>query len=122
LPIAIWEEIDEKTGKRIITWDFPKFKEKKPEKTRPDTWDTVKKLIALGTAPPETLSDVIKLPLCPFFNIAGICPFTGKFFFPRQTELKLVQYLKYPIKCYLAYIYRCPCVKDYYYPFKEVED
>jgi len=122
LPIRIREYIDEKTGKSIITWMFPKFKEKKPEKERPDTWDTVKKIMALGTAPPETLSDVIKLPLCPFFNIQDLCPFTGKFFIPRQTEMKKIQYLKYPIKCYLAYIYRCPCVKPYYYGIKEVED
>ena len=132
----------EKDGKKRVTWMFPIFVEKRTDKKEPDTITTVNRLIKIGTGPSpekkslEKMSDeeleeylstpnvVIRLRLCPYYKDPRICPMCLRFgYYPRYKELSkkaLVEVLKYPIECILAWYYRCYYCKGYYYGFKEV--
>ena len=113
------------------TWMFPVFIEKRTDKKDPDTITTVERIAKVGTAPLsilEELSEVvtINLELCPFWRDLSICPLRKIFgrrrasLVPKEEELSIVriQYLRFPVLCPLAYIYRCQYLKDYYYSYR----
>lgn len=115
MPIRIREY--SKNGKRVFTWMFPYFKEKKPEKKEPDTITTVERIAKVGTKPLK--QSILSLEECPFWNNETICPFRNKFKLPdeiteEESNAQLSR-LKYPIKCKFAYLYKCKFTKDYYY-------
>ena len=105
----------EREGKTLYTWMFPNILEVKHNKTRPDPLTTVEKLARLGTGPlPGTLEEDIRaseLAECPFSEHVQICPL--------RTRFARLEELRFPIKCPLAYEYRCPYVKSYYYASEE---
>jgi hypothetical protein len=103
---------------------FPYYDGKHPAKKEPDSIDVVKKLVAIGTGPPkeQLTTEIINLPLCPYWLDSTICPLKDRFRIPRYMLSKvLVEYLKYPIVCKFANHYRCRYVKSYYYGYKEYE-
>jgi len=131
-PIAIFDEV--KDGVHHVSWMFPYFDIKREDKTTPDTWDTVQKIIRLGTGPAELMqylsddySDMVKaylsdevyinLPICPYSDM-DFCPLRDQFARLRRVNL---QTLVYPIRCRLAYIFRCPYVKPYYYKYRSAD-
>jgi len=132
-PIKIDHFEDKKTGKIWYVWMFPLYAGKHPAKKEPDSLDVVKKIEAVGTGPTKeqrvTLSKLVfKLEPCPFWNDERICPFKTRFFIPRDKEKKElsekidkieIEYLKFPIVCRFANVYRCRFVKPYYYDIKE---
>ncbi len=132
-PIKIDHFEDEKTGKIWYVWMFPLFAGKHPSKTEPDSLDVVQKIERAGTGPtPEQrvrLSKLIfKLEPCPFWEDSSVCPLRERFFIPRDKEKnKLssdeveeidIEYLKFPIVCPFANLYKCRFVKPYYYGIK----
>jgi len=134
-PIKIDHFEDPKTGKIWYVWMFPLFAGKHPAKNEPDPFDVVKKIEAAGTGPTEKervkMSKLVfELEPCPFWNDERICPFKLRFFIPRDKEEKEslskekideinIQYLKFPIVCPFANIYKCRYVKPYYYGLKK---
>uniref|UniRef100_A0A6M3XHV5 Putative DNA ligase domain protein n=1 Tax=viral metagenome TaxID=1070528 RepID=A0A6M3XHV5_9ZZZZ len=109
-----------KNDKIRNTWMFPYFKEIKKEKKEPDTLTTVERLIEVGTSPTLSEEDIkIEFELCPYYN-KDICPLRKRYEKPYLSKDVLVQYLKYPVKCPLAYYYRCRYIKDYYYDIKKI--
>jgi len=132
-PIKIDHFEDPKTGKIWYVWMFPLFAGKHPAKKEPDPFDVVKKIEAVGTGPTKeqrvVLSKLVfKLEPCPFWNDERICPLKLRFFIPRDKEKKQlsdkveeieIEYLKFPIVCRFANIYRCRFVKPYYYGVKK---
>jgi len=143
MPIRIREY--RKDGKRRVTWMFPNFKEKRPEKKEPDTWTTVQRLIRLGTGPApvrkslslmsatefEEFLDLsvkpitVEFEVCPYHHVFGLCPMLPRFGPHPRLKEKLVkririEQLQFPIKCILAFYYRCYYAKDYYYDFEDV--
>ena len=119
-PIRIAEFEDEK-GKKYWTWMFPIVKNKHPSKTEPDTIDTVRKLVKVGTAPLTSLSEeIVKLPTCPFWQDDNICPMKWRFAGPMDFLTKKM-YLRFPVACALAYYWKCRYVKSYYYSYLELE-
>jgi ribonuclease BN (tRNA processing enzyme) len=122
-PIRVAEFKDPK-GKLYYTWMFPYYDGKHPAKKEPDSIDVVKKLVAIGTGPPkeQLTTEIINLPLCPYWLDSTICPLKDRFRIPRYMLSKvLVEYLKYPIVCKFANHYRCRYVKSYYYGYKEYQ-
>jgi ribonuclease BN (tRNA processing enzyme) len=122
MPIRI--RFYKKDGKTRVTWMFPLFKEKKPEKKEPDPLDVAEKLAKLGTRPAqlEELETIIRVYLkpCPFYSDWDICPLRKRYGIRRAIQnLAIVeeQVLKYPIMCPLARIFKCPYLKDYYYGY-----
>jgi len=103
------------------TWMFPFYEGKHAAKSEPDTIDTVKKLVAQGTAPAKLSKvTIIDLAMCPFWQDEQICPLKERFLQPRDNLNDVqIQYLKYPILCKFANSYRCRYVKKYYYSYKE---
>ena len=74
-----------------------------------------------NSTPVELSSDadnlVIKMQLCNLANISTICPLYDV---THQSLSKMqVEELKYPIKCELASLMKCPLVKDYFYQLSE---
>jgi len=123
MPIRI-REYKTKDGKRFFTWMFPYFKEKRTDKKEPDTLTTVERIAKLGTRPAELSKEiVIDLELCPFSEDKSVCPLKMIFGKPRYDELtKLkIQYLRFPVACPIASVYRCVFLKSYYYGYKEFE-
>jgi len=117
-------EYTTKDNKHFITWMFPKFREKRTDKKEPDSLDVARKLAKVG--PGEIVEKLfklvnIKLKHCPFYKDKSICPLKKRFGIPRIHRLSTIrmEYLKYPIACPLANIYRCVYVKSYYYGTKE---
>jgi len=133
MPIRIRKYVNE-DGKMKYTWMFPLFKEKRADKTEPDTLTTVERIAKLRTRPaPKDIRSlsmeelesiepevIIRLPPCPFSEDKRICPLKQIFIKPRNEELTKVkiEHLKYPIACPLANIYKCVYVKGYYYGMK----
>ena len=127
MPIRI--RFYEKDGKRRVTWMFPWFKEKKPEKEDADPLSVAEKIARLGTGPPpeqldweHELETVIRIRMkrCPFYADWDVCPLRKRFGLRRAfMSLTIVEeeVLKYPIMCPLARIYKCPYLKDYYYGY-----
>jgi len=120
----IREYTDKKTGKHYITWMFPKFRELRKDKSEPDSLDTARKLAKVGPEFIEKLYErivTIKLKKCPFYKNTKICPLKIRFGMPRIHRLSRmrIEYLKYPIACPLANLFKCQYVKGYYYGFKE---
>lgn len=115
-------------GKIYWSWMFPYFEAKKPEKHEPDTIDTVRKITKAGTAPlSEELTQVIRLPECPYWNDTGLCMLRSRFYIPEEEsklskEGKLEEYLKFPIVCKFANRFKCHFVKDYYYDLRPREE
>ena len=137
-PIKIDHFEDPKTHKIWYVWMFPLYAGKHPAKKEPDSLDVVKKIEAAGTGPTQkervTMSKLIfKLEPCPFWNDENICPFKLRFFIPRDekeekeslSQEKLqeidIEYLKFPIVCPFANLYRCRFVKPYYYGIKKLK-
>lgn len=127
-PVQIVENKDEKTGKIWWSWMFPYFEGKKPEKKEPDTIDTVRKIVRVGTAPlSEQLAAglIIRLSHCPYWRDPEICPLRERFWVPPEAlsnETVLIQYLKFPVVCRFANSFRCHFVKDYYYDLRPLKD
>jgi len=124
MPIEI--SVEERKGKKYLTWMFPWFKEKRTDKDRPDPLDVALKIAKLGTKPlPEHLTELdqyirVDLVKCPYFNDPSICPLLKRFGI-RRAYLNLAyveeEVLKYPIMCPLSRIFKCPYVKPYYYGY-----
>ena len=105
------------------TWMFPKYKEKRKEKKEPDTLDIVKKLAEVGPGMIERLSEpfLIRLKMCPYHQ-EDWCPLKKIFTVPRIHEMSVTkEYLKYPVICKLANIYKCYYIKAYYYGEESIE-
>lgn len=118
-PIRVAEFEDEK-GKKYWTWMFPIVKVKHPSKKEPDTIDTVRKLVKVGTAPLTSLSDeVVVLKTCPFWKDDLVCPLKWRFLGPVDFLSKKRMYLRFPVACSLAYYFKCRYVKKYYYDYIE---
>jgi len=117
MPVRIEFEIDERTGKEKVTWMFPKVGAKRPEKKAPDPIDVARKIARLGTAPMEK---AIQLPLepCPFYKRSDICLLSH---YVRLVEKAIIEeeYLRFPIACKLAWLYKCIYVKRYYYGWRQ---
>jgi len=113
------EYVDPKTNEHYITWMFPKFRELRKEKKEPDTVDTARKLAKVGPEHIVLYEDMIKieLPKCSYHDNLEVCPLRIRF---RGLELSniAIQYLRFPIACPLASIFRCIYIKDYYYDWK----
>jgi len=118
-----------KNGKKRVTWMFPYFKEKKPEKKDADPLSVAEKIAKLGTGPPpeqldseHDLETVIRIRMvtCPFYTDWRICPLRKRFGI-RRAIMNLArveeEVLKYPVMCPLASIFKCPYLKPYYYGF-----
>ncbi len=118
-----------KNGKKRVTWMFPYFKEKKPEKKDADPLSVAEKIAKLGTGPPpeqldweQDLETVIRIRMvtCPFYADYTICPLRKRFGI-RRAIMNLArveeEVLKYPVMCPLASIFKCPYLKPYYYGF-----
>jgi len=105
------------------TWMFPFYEGKHAAKSEPDTIDTVKKLVAQGTAPAKLSKvTIIDLAMCPFWQDEQICPLKERFLQPRDNLSEIqIQYLKYPVLCKFANSYRCRYIKKYYYGYKEFQ-
>ena len=113
----------ERNGKIVYTWMFPKYREKRKDKKEPDTLDTVKKLAKVGPGPLEKLSEltVIKLKMCPYYKEEW-CPLKKIFGVPRAHILADIEkeYLRFPVVCKLADVYRCWYLKSYYYSTESI--
>jgi len=69
----------------------------------------------------------VKLKPCPHLTDGILCPWREKFYIPsiveeyikKQKSLEKVEieYLKYPIRCLWANIYKCRLIKEYYYNY-----
>jgi hypothetical protein len=103
------------------TWMFPKYKEKREDKKEPDTLDTVKKLSKVGPGMIVNLSNIIRLEMCPY-NKEEWCPLRKIFRIPRSHVLSKykIEYLRFPVICELANIYKCWYLKSYYYGIKNI--
>jgi len=127
MPIRV-RKFETRDGKIYYTWMFPLYKEKKPEKTEPDSITTVERLVKVGTKPVSLSEDniehiVINLEKCPYYKDENVCPLKHKFVSPRD-ELSYtleVERLKYPINCPLAWYFKCRYLKPYYYEISTVE-
>lgn len=111
-PVKI--EINETPKGKVVTWTFPKFVMKRPDKDEPDPLDVVEKIAALGTAAMKFNLEALRyIPLypCPFVD-TPLCPFKDKF---AHLEKYVFYRLKYPINCPYARVFRCMLVKPYYY-------
>jgi len=119
-PIRI--RIYDKGGKHKVTWMFPYF-EAKREKKSVDTWTTVQRIAKMGTGS-MSLSEVERIYLapCPYTDSKEVCPLYNRFERPDDNaslaKVSRMQ-LKFPIRCQLASMFKCPLVKDYYYEMSE---
>ncbi len=109
-----------KTKDKIYyTWMFPKFKEKREEKTVPDNLGTIEKIAKVGPGVTKLheLSYSVRLRLCPYYTNLDICRLRAIFGRPRYDELSAIKFehLKFPVICPLASLYRCRYLKKYYY-------
>jgi len=127
--IEVWvgrvrEYHDPKTGKISISWMFPKFLKIRKDKDRPDSLKEIRRIAKVGPGYLERLSRlVLRLPICPFSE-EDFCPLRKVFGRPRYLELNdlpLVERLKFPVNCPIAYIRRCVYLKNYYYDFYELK-
>jgi len=110
----------EKDGKLFWTWMFPWFSNKHPAKKEPDTLDTVRKLVEIGTKPLTQLSDeIIILKVCPFWVDDRICPLKNRFAHPMDNLTRKRMILRFPVACPFADFFKCRFVKPYYYGLKE---
>jgi hypothetical protein len=121
----------DKEGKPYPTWMFPIFRMKRPDKDRPDPVSVAEEIAKAGTGTLSKRPKLIKLDRCPFFDNPDICPL-----YPLYSEewreaerrrreklgLKIdEEYLRFPVKCRLAFRYKCPYVKSYYYSTREID-
>jgi len=124
MPVLI--NVEERKGKKYLSWMFPFFKEKRTDKDKPDPLDVALKIAKLGTKPlPEHLTELedyirIEMDKCPYFNDLSICPLLKRFGLKRAyMNLAYIEeeVLKYPVMCPLARIFKCRYLKSYYYGF-----
>ncbi|RLA81260.1 MAG: hypothetical protein DRG33_00890, partial [Deltaproteobacteria bacterium] len=111
--------IYEKDGKKIVTHMHPLVVRARPDKDEPDDIKLLEKMAKVGTSLFKgELEYAIDLPRCPYVLHPYICPFYGKF---RIAHLEMIKIMKlmFPIKCPLAYYFKCPLIKSYYYGYKE---
>jgi len=106
----------ERNGKKWITWMFPIYIGKRPEKDDADTITTVERI--LEKSEKERLSE-LALEHCPYYKSQMVCPVVKNFI--PLSELSNKE-LKFPIACLLASIFRCRWVKPYYYEGEKSED
>ncbi|HEX76908.1 MAG TPA: MBL fold metallo-hydrolase [Dehalococcoidia bacterium] len=86
-----------------LSWMWPKvlgLREKRKEST---PWKELLKIISMVGRAEE-------LEPCPFVEDPDVCPLYSRFEHSESLE-----HLRFPIKCVLASLYRCPLVKPYYY-------
>ena len=115
-----------KDGTHYITWMFPKVRDVRKDKNTPDTLDTARKLAKVGSGFTEVkerlyMDDIytFDLELCPYWKNSEICPMKHIFGKPRyELSVLRIEYLKYPMSCPLAYIFKCRYLKSYYYGYR----
>jgi len=110
-----------------ITWMFPKFREVRVDKKEPDTLDTARKLAKVGPEFIERLFErviIFRLPICPYNLKYSFC-IIGKIFRKPRVRRHLLsiikrEYLRFPVICKLAFIFRCRYLKKYYYGLERI--
>ena len=134
-PVMVTKEVDEE-GKISYHWMFPETIGPRPGKKEPDSLEFVERVIRAGRNPLKgelmlggEKPIFIWLDWCPYQDDERVCILKrrmGKKFgleeekSPEELALVFKEYLRYPIRCPLAFKYKCPWVKPYYWGWKVV--
>jgi len=119
------DRVETKKGVKY-TWMFPKFIRKRTDKKEADPLEIIDRLVKVGSGyikeRIETSELNEKLFICPYWYNKSICVLARRIYLPRplieeiqRKELEELKGLRFPVKCLLASMYRCPYLKDYYY-------